>query len=150
MAAYNEEDVIWETFRGIRQQNYPNRIDVIVVDDGSTDDTVEILKKCKYDNLKIVHAKHGDRLDVQGQDAPANAPDDHDGPDRGEGEQQKPGARTAQRVPDRRPGGPSREQVEPDHADRQGQRVAPARARTTRCRRFRDHGRRPSGDLQFA
>jgi len=59
MATYNEEDVIRETFRGIRQQHYPNKIDVIVVDDGSTDETVEILKKLKFDNLKIVNASHG-------------------------------------------------------------------------------------------
>jgi len=39
IAAYNEEDVISETIRGILQQNYPNEIEIIIADDGSLDHT---------------------------------------------------------------------------------------------------------------
>ena len=59
MAAYNEEDVLRETFRGVRQQNYPNTIDIIVVDDGSTDSTIEQLKKLNISNLTVIKADHG-------------------------------------------------------------------------------------------
>lgn len=43
--AYNEGDVIRDTCRGIRQQNYPNKIEIIFVNDGSTDNTLKELKK---------------------------------------------------------------------------------------------------------
>jgi len=56
--AYNEEDVIRDTCRGIKQQNYPNKIEVIFVNDGSTDNTLKELQKTKLDNLKIIEAGH--------------------------------------------------------------------------------------------
>jgi len=64
IAAYNEEDVIRETFRGIRQQNYPNTIDVIVVDDGSLDDTVTQLNKLNVPHLKVVKVQHGGKANA--------------------------------------------------------------------------------------
>ncbi|MCK4533834.1 glycosyltransferase family 2 protein, partial [bacterium] len=57
--AYNEENVIKETFRGIIQQDYPNNIEIIVVDDGSSDNTIKELEKLGLSNLKIIKASHG-------------------------------------------------------------------------------------------
>ena len=59
MAAYNEADNIEETFRGITAQDYPRELEIIVVDDGSRDRTVEILALLALPNLKIIQATHG-------------------------------------------------------------------------------------------
>ena len=58
-AAFNEEDVIQETCRGIGQQNYPGHQEVIFVDDGSSDRTVEELQASGLPNLKVIRSKHG-------------------------------------------------------------------------------------------
>lgn len=59
MAAYNEANNIRETFRGLVGQDYPAPVKIIVVDDGSTDRTVEILRVLNLPNLEIVKAEHG-------------------------------------------------------------------------------------------
>jgi biofilm PGA synthesis N-glycosyltransferase PgaC len=59
MAAYNEAENLPETFRGIKEQNYPGELEIIAVDDGSSDDTVKVLKSFELPNLKIVQATHG-------------------------------------------------------------------------------------------
>src|SRR6266849_817021 len=43
-AVYNGEEYLEETIRSIVNQGYPN-LEYIVVDDGSTDGTVEIIRK---------------------------------------------------------------------------------------------------------
>ena len=59
IAAYNEAQNIAETFRGIKGQDYPGEVEIIVVDDGSTDRTVETLRSFDLENLKIILANHG-------------------------------------------------------------------------------------------
>jgi len=45
IAAYNEEATIHETLKSIADQDYPDKIEVIVVDDGSKDNTVDEVRK---------------------------------------------------------------------------------------------------------
>jgi len=59
IAAYNEAKNIAETFRGIQGQDYPADIQIIVVDDGSTDNTVATLRSFDLPNLRILQANHG-------------------------------------------------------------------------------------------
>ena len=59
IAAYNEEDVVSETIRGILQQNYPNEIEIVIADDGSLDHTVDVVRSLNLNNLKLVCAEHG-------------------------------------------------------------------------------------------
>lgn len=59
VAAYNEQDVILKTIESIAAQNYPSEIEVVVVDDGSKDKTLDILKdaQSKYTFLKIINVE---------------------------------------------------------------------------------------------
>ena len=59
IAAYNEEQNIPETFRGITAQDYPGIIEIVVVDDGSSDNTVGVIEALELANVKIVRGNHG-------------------------------------------------------------------------------------------
>jgi poly-beta-1,6-N-acetyl-D-glucosamine synthase len=59
VAAYNEEQNIGETIRGISNQDYPAEVEIIVVDDGSSDNTVHVLRSRNMRNLKVIEADHG-------------------------------------------------------------------------------------------
>jgi biofilm PGA synthesis N-glycosyltransferase PgaC len=45
VAAYNEQDNIVSTIESIAQQHYPGALEVIVVNDGSRDNTAELVKQ---------------------------------------------------------------------------------------------------------
>ncbi|WP_136073144.1 glycosyltransferase family 2 protein, partial [Candidatus Ulvibacter alkanivorans] len=55
IAAYNEEESIMTTLQSIDKQDYPGEIQVIVVNDGSNDNTKKILDIAGYDWLEVIH-----------------------------------------------------------------------------------------------
>lgn len=61
IAAFNEEESIGDTLRSIRAQDYPGTIHTIVVDDGSTDDTVGLVSLVaeKHGGVRLLKADHG-------------------------------------------------------------------------------------------
>jgi biofilm PGA synthesis N-glycosyltransferase PgaC len=54
VAAYNEEDSILSTLESIVRQSYAGLIEVIVINDGSTDGTMEKLASTSYPWLKVI------------------------------------------------------------------------------------------------
>jgi len=50
--AYNEEKTIADTINSIRQQTYPNVVQILVVDDSSTDKTEEIARECGVEVIR--------------------------------------------------------------------------------------------------
>jgi len=67
IAAYNEEETLPETFRGLANQDYPGEVEVIVVDDGSSDDTLNYLRSLRKPCLEVISIRH------QGKAAALNA-----------------------------------------------------------------------------
>lgn len=53
IAAYNEEGNIRETLQSIQKQDYPASVDILLVDDGSTDRTIAVARALDIPNLVI-------------------------------------------------------------------------------------------------
>jgi poly-beta-1,6-N-acetyl-D-glucosamine synthase len=45
VACYNEQDEILDTLQSLARQRYPGRVEVLIIDDGSTDDTARIARE---------------------------------------------------------------------------------------------------------
>ena len=65
MLSYNDEKIITDCFKSIRVQDYPAKVQILLVDGGSTDKTVQIAKKYKAKvisrpDLKNNPAKRGE------------------------------------------------------------------------------------------
>lgn len=56
-ACYNHGTYIGEMLESVMDQTFRN-FEVIIVNDGSTDNTAEILNNISYDNVKIVHTEN--------------------------------------------------------------------------------------------
>jgi len=54
--AHNEEKIISKTIRNLKKLEYPRKIEIIVVDDGSTDRTAEIARR---EGVKVIRKKQG-------------------------------------------------------------------------------------------
>ncbi len=64
IAAYNEEDQIQGCIESVLKQEYPGVLEVIVVDDGSTDRTLDILKALPYPQVRIIAAEHAGKANA--------------------------------------------------------------------------------------
>lgn len=54
VAAYNEESSIADTLKSIAAQDYPGRFEVLVIDDGSKDDTAAVVAANPYPWLRLL------------------------------------------------------------------------------------------------
>ncbi|MBI2043362.1 glycosyltransferase [Candidatus Pacearchaeota archaeon] len=63
--AYNEEDSIRETVETVLKSDYKNLLEVIVINDGSTDKTLKIALELreKYPNVKVLNKKNSGKAD---------------------------------------------------------------------------------------
>jgi poly-beta-1,6-N-acetyl-D-glucosamine synthase len=64
IAAYNEEATIAETLRGLRSQVYPAEMEIIIVDDGSSDRTIAVARENTVPGLRIIAADHGGKANA--------------------------------------------------------------------------------------
>ena len=64
IAAYNEEDCIGKTLVSISKQNYSGIVQVIVIDDGSTDETINIVESFSLPNLLLIKNSHGGKANA--------------------------------------------------------------------------------------
>lgn len=54
---YNKEKHILRTIESINKQKYP-AAEIVIVNDGSTDNSAKIVQAAKFDNVKLVHQKN--------------------------------------------------------------------------------------------
>jgi biofilm PGA synthesis N-glycosyltransferase PgaC len=60
MPAYNEENYIVPSIRSLLEMDYPEgRLDIIIVDDGSTDNTYKVAKAFEGKNLRVLKKENG-------------------------------------------------------------------------------------------
>jgi poly-beta-1,6-N-acetyl-D-glucosamine synthase len=66
VAAYNEEERIRETLAYALRQDYPGRLDVVVVDDGSADGTRDVVDAVAGEDprVRLVKAPHGGKSEA--------------------------------------------------------------------------------------
>ncbi|MEK6897328.1 MAG: glycosyltransferase [Nanoarchaeota archaeon] len=56
--AYNEEETIEKTLKSVLKSDYPD-FDVIVIDDGSSDNTLKIARKFENEKVRVFHKENG-------------------------------------------------------------------------------------------
>ncbi len=59
IAAYNEENAIKNGLASLTRSEYPGELEIILIDDGSTDNTIRDAESMNMPNLKIINAPHG-------------------------------------------------------------------------------------------
>lgn len=56
--AYNEEETIAKTMKSVLKSDYPD-FEIIIVDDGSSDNTLKIAKKFENEKIRVFHKENG-------------------------------------------------------------------------------------------
>lgn len=56
--AYNEEETIAKTIKSVLKSDYPD-FEIIIVDDGSTDKTLEIARQYEREKIRVFHKENG-------------------------------------------------------------------------------------------
>ncbi len=64
IAAFNEEEQIRECIESVLKQEYPGELEIIVIDDGSTDRTLTVLKELSLPGIRVVAADHGGKANA--------------------------------------------------------------------------------------
>jgi len=59
IAAYNEELSLADMFRSLRESDYPTPVEIILINDGSTDGTLEEARRYGPADLVVLTVKHG-------------------------------------------------------------------------------------------
>lgn len=57
IAAYNEERHIFDTLESLALQDYPGEIEVLVIDDGSTDQTARVVEGLRYPWVRLLRQR---------------------------------------------------------------------------------------------
>ena len=65
IAAYNEERSITSTLMGVLQQDYPEHIQIIVINDGSSDKTVESVQQLLVDHPNLDFINLGGKINLE-------------------------------------------------------------------------------------
>lgn len=65
IASYNEEEFIEETLKSIENQDYPAAIEIVIVDDGSTDGSIEIIED--YEKILVSSASRFDSTYIESE-----------------------------------------------------------------------------------
>src|SRR3989338_2176024 len=56
--AYNEEETIEKTLKSVLKSDYPD-FEVIIIDDGSSDNTLKIARKFENEKVRVFHKENG-------------------------------------------------------------------------------------------
>jgi poly-beta-1,6-N-acetyl-D-glucosamine synthase len=64
IAAYNEQETLPDTFKSIAESDYPEAVEIILIDDGSGDETVSVAERFGPIGLKIIRAEHGGKANA--------------------------------------------------------------------------------------
>lgn len=64
IAAYNEAETLPATFKSIAESDYPAEVEIILIDDGSGDETVSVAERFGPTGLKIIRADHGGKANA--------------------------------------------------------------------------------------
>lgn len=64
IAAYNEQNSIGKTLASLAKQDYIGKVQLIIIDDGSTDETINIIESFNLPHLLLIKNSHGGKANA--------------------------------------------------------------------------------------